>query len=148
MIIRGSTVWGNAGLRDGDYRGNGIYILGSAQIERSIISGNCDEDLGIYSRDVTVSCSAIDTLGVFLGEGAAIEYIGENVFDDPLFCDPLPCDGYFPSTEGDYSLQSNSPCLPENSPCGSRIGALGEGCSPPDAVEPTTWGGIKALYRR
>jgi hypothetical protein len=35
-----------------------------------------------------------------------------------------------PTTEGDYSLRTGSPCLPAGNACGVRIGALGVGCGP------------------
>ena len=44
---------------------------------------------------------------------------------DPLFCDPTDCG--LP-VEEDWSLDARSPCLPEQSPCGELIGALGPGC--------------------
>ncbi|MEZ4647971.1 MAG: hypothetical protein R3E97_04150 [Candidatus Eisenbacteria bacterium] len=43
----------------------------------------------------------------------------ECIFDDPLFCDPA---------DGDFRLSGESPCTPENSPCGELIGALEVGC--------------------
>jgi hypothetical protein len=36
--------------------------------------------------------------------------------------------------------------LPGNNTCGIQIGAFGTGCGPV-SVEPSSWGGIKALYR-
>ncbi len=46
-----------------------------------------------------------------------------NVYSAPNFCDPWPT-----GEGGDYTLAANSPCLPENSPSGELIGALGVGC--------------------
>jgi hypothetical protein len=48
-------------------------------------------------------------------------------YGDPLFCAPAPCEES-PTTNGMYSLMAESPCLPEHSPCGELIGALGVGC--------------------
>lgn len=57
---------------------------------------------------------------------------------DPLFCD---MDG------GDLTLCSDSPCLAGET-WGSLVGARGQGCGPcGNAVEPSTWGSIKVLYR-
>ena len=42
-------------------------------------------------------------------------------FFNPRFCD---------APSGDYHLAGNSPCLPDNHPCGVLVGALGEGCGP------------------
>lgn len=57
---------------------------------------------------------------------------------DPLFCD---------RENEDFTLCANSPCLAgETWP--QLVGAHGAGCPPCEsATEPTSWGGIKALYR-
>jgi hypothetical protein len=61
-----------------------------------------------------------------------------NIFEDPLFCEP---------ELGDYRIAWESPCSSENAPegCG-RIGALPEACHV-TAVQVTTWGRIKTMYR-
>jgi predicted outer membrane repeat protein len=67
--------------------------------------------------------------------------INGNFSADPRFCDP---------TAGDFTLAGNSPCLPGNHPQGidcGLIGALEQGC-PPVAVESTSWGRIKAQFRK
>jgi hypothetical protein len=56
---------------------------------------------------------------------------------DPLFCDP---------ENDDFTVHSNSHCLPENSDFCGLIGAHGQGCGV-IAVEGESWGGIKARYR-
>ncbi len=63
--------------------------------------------------------------------------INGNISGDPLFCD---------AGAGDLTLNSASPCAPANSGSCELIGALNVGCGPV-AVEPTTWGAIKASYR-
>jgi predicted outer membrane repeat protein len=65
--------------------------------------------------------------------------VGDTLHRDPRFCD---------MDEGDFSLCNNSACMPGNNAWASLIGAEGGGC--PDcgsAVEPSTWGAIKAMYR-
>ena len=63
----------------------------------------------------------------------------DNIIADPLFCD---------DTSGDFTLCSNSPCLPDGNGWSEHVGSLGEGCGPcAPAVEPKGWGAIKALYR-
>ncbi|MGD9401022.1 MAG: hypothetical protein PVF95_02015 [bacterium] len=78
-----------------------------------------------------------DSIAVRLG-------VDGNICEEPAFCD-IDFEPY------DLSLCDCSPCLPGNHPDGydcGLIGALGEGCvCDPTAVRPTTWGGIKALYR-
>jgi hypothetical protein len=62
-----------------------------------------------------------------------VEYV------DPLFCDRLM---------DDYSYCSDSPCLAANNAWGDLIGATDVGCGEcGSAVEPTTWGHLKALFR-
>ena len=61
--------------------------------------------------------------------------VSGNISEDPLFC------GW---EEGNYYLQSDSPCAPGGE-CG-LIGALPVGCEPSPIME-STWGEIKALYR-
>ena len=48
--------------------------------------------------------------------------------------------------EGNFSIQSDSPCEPVTSPCGELIGAAEVGCGTSSA-EPATWGRIKSTYR-
>jgi len=63
----------------------------------------------------------------------------ENLLVDPLWC------GIW---NHDYTLCSNSPCLPGGNSWGELVGARGEGCGECDTpVERTSWGGIKAMYR-
>jgi hypothetical protein len=58
-----------------------------------------------------------------------------NISDDPLFCN-LPA--------RDFTIDETSPCAAANSPAGcGLIGALEVGCGV-IAVEPATWGQIKA----
>lgn len=62
----------------------------------------------------------------------------ENEFSDPCFCD---------FEAGDVWLCADSPCLPTVT-WPSLVGALGQGCPAcGSAVERTTWGCIKAMYR-
>jgi predicted outer membrane repeat protein len=61
----------------------------------------------------------------------------DNLFVDPVFCD---------ASGGDFTLRSDSPCLPSNNPWGELVGALGQGCDV-SAVEPTSWGKLKAMFR-
>lgn len=60
-----------------------------------------------------------------------------NVWVDPLLC------GTFGSM--DFTLDSDSVCLPTNNACGVLIGAWLEGCGSV-GVEATNWGRIKSLY--
>jgi hypothetical protein len=114
--------------------GGGLFVNESAQptIRYSIVSGNCADSLGamVYTQypgsTADFVCSAVDSSGV-AGLGS-VTYTGPQVFTNPVFCGPASCENA-PTTDGDYRLAANSPCLPGASPCDSLIGALGEGCA-------------------
>ena len=59
---------------------------------------------------------------------------------DPSFCELAP------DESGVFTVQSDSPCAPANSPCGELIGRDPVGCGT-EPVEPVTWGGVKSIYR-
>jgi hypothetical protein len=99
---------------------------------------SCDATASVAS-----SCSDVfgnawgDWVGCLAGQGG----VDGNFSADPLFCN---------AAAGDFTLRSDSPCLPGQHPDGydcGLIGAFGEGCAGPTAVEQTTWGGIKAMWR-
>jgi predicted outer membrane repeat protein len=135
--------------------GGGIYATegSTPSLNRTILWGNCGivgEDAWIEDGAVLeVICSVVDTLGI----SGSMELLQDNVFDDPLFCDPQPCGEGDPwHVEEEYTLQSDSPCLPGNNKCGILIGALPVGCpvsSVPDPRDPRilTWGRLKTVFR-
>jgi predicted outer membrane repeat protein len=90
---------------------------------------------------LTTTCTDVfgNAAGDFVGPLAAAAANPSNFSLDPLFCAPA---------SDELTLQEGSPCLPPlPAGCsGSRIGALGAGCGP-TAVEPRSWGRIKAGYR-
>ncbi len=65
--------------------------------------------------------------GDYVGDLAGMQGTGCNVSADPIHCDP---------GTGDLTLRSDSPCLPANNPCGTTIGAWGEGCTDPTVDVP------------
>ena len=77
--------------------------------------------------------------GNWIGCIAAQGSINNNMSIDPLFCR-----GENP--DNPYTLHSNSPCAPEFSPVCGLIGARDVGCGA-SAVEFTSWGAMKALFR-
>ncbi len=132
----GCTVAANLGTYGGGIR---AYML---ELERCIVWGNCawlDGD-EIYCGRGEFRCCAIDSSGVDCSTTAT--YDPDCLFTNPLFCQPWQC-GW--TAHGNWWLDASSPCLPEHSPCGELIGALGEGCGFV-RVQPTTWGGVKALF--
>ncbi len=135
----GCTVAANLGGEDG----GGIYAMNPLLLEKCVVWGNCsffgaDQ---IRCGDAEVRCSDIDTTGV--QANGTITYDEDCVCTDPMFCLASPCGWH---TDGDWSLNAASICLPEHSPCGVLIGALGQGCGTTPATR-STWGAIKAMYR-
>lgn len=131
-------------------RGGGIYVDedAAANLSRTIVWGNCADDAGdeIHARDlifaVDFECSNTDPAGI---EGGDVNFIGTNVFEDPRFCDPIPC-ATASTTLGDYTLELGSPCTATESPCGLLIGALDVGCAGPTPVRDVTWGEVKRRF--
>jgi len=118
------------------YRG-GIEISG----EYLLIMDHCilfDVFGGSFqTRDASFLLTCNDLFGGSLPEELTSQ-IGQNAnfSSDPLFCDPQG---------GLYSLHSDSPCTPANSPCGSLVGAFPAGCGT-TSTEARSWSSIKALY--
>ncbi len=127
--------------------GGGFLIDGNSHVtlDHCVLRGNCAGTVGNQAlvesgSTLTLICCDVDSTG-FAGAGT-IEYVGENLFVDPLFCAPASCD-MAPTTAGDYRLAQNSPCL--LGPCG-QIGAFGQGCGI-IGIDAWSWGRIKALHR-
>jgi len=112
--LDGVTMWGNSATN-----GSGVScaVNASPDVVRTIIAGGtgggavyCDgADSPSFSR-----CCVHGSAG---GDSLCGSY-SENLFVDPVFCDEFA---------GDFSLRSDSPCLPENNPWGDLIGAHGMG---------------------
>lgn len=120
VTMVGCTVTGN----HADSDGGGILLPGdespyAVSIERSILWGNTSGGVGpaIYTQTtavITVTCSLFDPSEVENAE--TIDFSGPQVDADPLFCVP------------EYTVDDDSPCTPEKSPCGMLIGARDVGC--------------------
>lgn len=110
------------------------YPWGSVAVSNSILTYGSGGD--VVSGDVEVAhCCVLEPEP---GSGLCDEP-HENICADPLFC---------PSRVRDFTLCSNSPCLPQNNEWGELIGAAGEGCGPCNTpVLETSWGSIKAMFR-
>ena len=165
FTVQGCAFVGNAALRtdpQGAGQGGAIFAFFPCVIERSTFVGNsggapdgvgcldlseggtlrslliAHTALGQTCRgDATWSCS-------ILFDNAAGNTVcgtdgGSNFSADPLFCnDPL--------LAGDVSVRADSPCV---SGPGADCGGIGTGAvaCETQAVETSTWGAIKTLYR-
>jgi hypothetical protein len=136
------TLVGNRGVA---YAG-GIYCLeGSSVIVENTIIAFCTSGRAAFcagGSTITLACSNVigNLGGDWSGCIADQANINGNFSADPLFCD---------ADNGDFTLSSQSPCLPGNHPDGADcglIGAFGQGCGPVP-VEQETWAGIKGKYR-
>jgi hypothetical protein len=149
-MIDGCTVPGNRCGGDPQYwgGGGGLTLGDQTFLTLTIVWGNCSEHYPGDDIDVlgnpTLTCCCVDPGKI----DGAVTYDGDQVFQDPLFCDAMSC-ASAPTSAGDYSLQSTSPCLPAVHSCGSGalIGALPQGCSGPVPTEVTTWGRLKLRFR-
>jgi hypothetical protein len=117
----------------------GLYLT------NCLVAFNEDEVVsGSDYCEVVLTCCDIygNSGGDFVGWLAGQEGVTGNFSAGPLFCD---------IHSGEITVEACSPCLPGNHPagydCGGVIGAGGSGCGCGAAVSPTTWGGVKALYR-
>ncbi len=138
-----ATITGCTITRNLSYSLGGGIRMGSTQLhlERTIISGNCGSqasDLYVGNGgQATLSCCQFNHSGILAQGGGTIDSIGPQVHGDPEFCSPRTCE-FLPAPDttsaGDYRLRSDSPCLPQFSPCGQQIGAFGMGCSAPEPV--------------
>lgn len=110
--------------------GGGILAYRGVILDRCIVAGNCagvrHEEISMGPEGLVAICSLIDSTGVGgVGKETPTQYDSDCLFVDPEFCDPALCGIH---TQGDWSLQSDSPCAPAQSPCGQLIGALDVGC--------------------
>lgn len=143
--IIGCTITGNTASFAGG--AGGVYVDGddtTANVSNCIISFS-PQGQGIIDESTKgwpPSCTNV--FGNAGGDwpGGSPPGSGDGDFSaDPLFCGP---------ESGDFTLSSQSPCLPGNHPDGvdcELIGALGEGCGPV-GVEAETWAGIKDRYHQ
>jgi predicted outer membrane repeat protein len=111
---------------------------------RSIVAGNTRCAAASCGVDASAALTCCDAFGNSEGDwtGCIADQLGVdgNFRANPLFC----LDG---NPGEPYSLHDGSPCLPEDSPCGELVGALGEGCAAITSVRDATWGAIKARFR-
>jgi hypothetical protein len=144
LELENNTIVGNAAPL-----GAGVYYVAAQfallTLTNNIIAGN-NGDYGVYghvSNDISATCNNVWGHMPSDYGGSASDHTGTdgNISLDPLFCDLVG---------GDYRLDCSSPCLPGNHPDGADCGLIGKyavGCGP-SAIEKTTWGRLKAMYRQ
>lgn len=128
--ISRNTFYDNGATIDG---GGSIYFSGSdLALTRNIIA-NSSEGGGLETASgatVTFACNDFwnNTGGDIGGEHSPADVDANTIFLNPYFCD---------IANGDFLIVDNSPCAPENSPCGQLIGKYGVGCSGPNVIATT-----------
>jgi hypothetical protein len=160
--VTGCTFSGNAAPS-----GSAIRMYDSSgSIDDCTIVANSTAEYGVIRFDVGSTTAITNTIVAFNTHGVPIMSLGGSVptithcvvfgnaagdslsgnYHDNLFVDPLLCDMY----ADDFSLCADSPCLPGSleNPWGEFVGAHDQGCAAcGSAVEQTTWGVIKGMYR-
>jgi hypothetical protein len=140
-LLENCSFYGNSGALCG-----GVYCHGDAAPElRNIIIAFCAEGPAVYcsgTSSATLTCCDIygNEGGDWVGCIADQYGVNGNICEDPLFCDP---------ENGDFTLECTSPCAPFSPPnpeC-DLIGAWPVGCGGTPTTR-STWGGVKALFRR
>jgi len=125
--ITGCTISGNS-----SWEGGGLsFCMGSLTLVNTIITFSSQGE-AIYSSGGTPTLTCCDVYGNAGGDWtgciAGQDTVNNNLWADPLFCEP---------ESGDFSLRRDSPCAPDDSPAGcGLIGAEGVGCALAAVAEP------------
>jgi hypothetical protein len=120
--LYGCTLYGN----EAEYRGGGILCMDSSpRLDHSIVAFHALAAIAIEgnSRPVLTTCILYGNRGGDWTEPIAAQAAArDNLSRDPRFCSPAT---------GDFSVASDSWCLPENRPSGrgELIGAVNQGCT-------------------
>jgi len=115
---------------------------GTLILSNNIISNNYYGLSGTITLSTTISCNNVYNNYINYD---SIDPTGTNgnISVDPQFC------AQYPLLNGNYYLQSDSPCAPGNHPDGYSCGIIGRypvGCGA-TAVEKASWGEIKLIYK-
>jgi len=139
-VVKDCTVVENTGVQ-----GGGVYLHNaSPTFENTIIAFNTGVSVYRTSATSLPSFSCCDIFGNTEGNWVAwlSSQLGTqgNFQEDPVFCG----EDVYPGSP--YTLNSESPCTPENAIACGLVGALPLGCAVVVA-QPTTWGAVKARFR-
>ena len=137
IIVRNNTIARHTGYtigwNDPPFLAEHVLVL-----ERNAITGN---HLGPYFESplpqLTISCNDVWANGVNWTGIPDPTGVDGNISLEPKYCD---------AEHGNFTVATNSPLRASNNSCQVQIGAFGVGCGP-IAVEPASWGQIKAAYR-
>lgn len=126
--VRSNTVVGSK-------LGEGIRVESSTEVvvEANVVAFGDQWGVRWPGSEAAVECNDVfgNTAGNMPGG-----VLGTNFSLDPRFCN---------LAAGNFTLAADSPCLPANNGCGTRVGAFGPGCTA-SPVEYTTWGRLKNAY--
>lgn len=123
-IIENSSFFGNTALALGSvyYANGGVSVVFTACLLSENVS-NADAPLRSYEND------PIDLNCCNLWENEPGDWISslqnQATINDNMSIFPVRCS----SDSGSFGLHETSPLLPENSPCGQLVGAIGVGCT-------------------
>ncbi len=105
--------------------GGGLFAMdASVTLDQCIVALN--RGGGLYASnaasDPSLACSDVwaNENGDFLGGASDPTGQDGNISLDPYFCEVVA---------DDFTLESNSPCLPPHNDCGLQMGAFGLGCT-------------------
>ncbi|MFB3908832.1 MAG: right-handed parallel beta-helix repeat-containing protein [Candidatus Eisenbacteria bacterium] len=129
-----NTIARNVALVDGG--GVAVYGASTPSFSRNIVYANRSEGAGFTCAGqgmIDFDCN--DAYGHANGNYGGVcqdpTGLDGNISEDPLFCDP---------SAYDFTLQRDSPCMPDLSPPGcGLIGAFGIGCPAAGIYEDTSW---------
>ncbi len=136
-IVTSCTIYGNDGGRAG---GISCTNNSSPTISRTIIANAISGPAFACGQGSTPIVSCSNTFGNPGGDTICGTDSGDNISVDPKFCSTMP------GQDGNFALQSDSPCLASQSLCGMLIGASDTVCGA-SPVGAASWGRIKASYR-
>jgi hypothetical protein len=161
VVIRNNLIYSNGGgIHIAQWSGN-VYICQNTISHNAPGQGVAAVDEWDCSNSIHHNIISYNEIGVDGFGYCASDFLCNDIFGNKSNVDPPPfgtngnidvdpqfC-GVEPQVSGNYFLQSDSPCAPgkhpDGYPCG-LIGARAVGCQD-TAVERTTWGAIKAIYR-
>jgi hypothetical protein len=135
MQVRNCTFYGNSGANQPPTSNS---LGGTALITNCILANGMDGP-AVAGGPCTATCTDVfgNPGGDWVGPLSGQNGVNGNISLDPQFCDPL---------NDDFTLSESSPCAPAHSGACGLIGAHDVACGV-SAVEPTTWGRVKAILR-